>query len=258
MPGFLYYLPNLQTVSLADAKAAGLDYVFDSANPQCVGVANGPAGQHGCVFGREAFKLGYYPQRQTWRKIPGSAAWLGWETENLPGPEELGRGESEQVRGEWVRLGDGKEWLCPIARVLDQVVLPRAADLDENGRWVEGPVRAKYRQLERVANEFWPLFASAKGELVYENLNASAAICIGVNYYVSPIEIASLGLLDGEISQFVLRAAVNWLAIEPLLKKDLSDRRYLDYRRWAEGRDEDYSPSLAEMAVFALESDRGE
>ncbi len=82
---FLYYLPQqTDRLTLDDLAAAGLRYAFESAafgRRQC---RTGPAGNSPGVIAAvgDANQIGYFPDKQTWRKVPGTQAWVGMYTQH--------------------------------------------------------------------------------------------------------------------------------------------------------------------------------
>lgn len=228
MSGFFYYLPGSQSPKLADAINAGLGYAFPSFAAR--GCMSGPDGDIGAVCGVTSEQLGYFANRQTWRRIPGSSAWVGYYTDAPPTPEDLAR--TEQIDGHKVKLCDGRYWLCPIARGPEGVVLPRYADLDDEGHWTAGRVQPQHEAFLRIAEEFWCVFAGGEANddgivFNFDGLNESAVGCLAVNYRLGPIEAAILQLFDlpGKLvdarAMKVLEAAVDWPKWQSLVKKKL-------------------------------------
>jgi len=147
MSSFYYWVPGGRPgITSQDLAAAGLGYAI--TQPTARGCDSGPDSQRGVVVchgeNRDG-KLGFFPDKQTWRKIPGKDVWVGWYND-LPTVEDLAR--ETQITGEWVRLGDGQLWLVPMARrwaAMDDTLvwdynLPCKLSLDDDGKWVPGDV----------------------------------------------------------------------------------------------------------------------
>ena len=114
--------------SLAGVQASHVKRVLADAGPLFRGCLAGPNGEPGVVcmapeaepaatvesqegdddgiqVAAVATELGFFPDRQTW--VDCGEFWLGWETENPPGPDDLLR--PRPVGGEGVALGDGRD-----------------------------------------------------------------------------------------------------------------------------------------------------
>ncbi|NLE57410.1 MAG: hypothetical protein GX616_03560, partial [Planctomycetes bacterium] len=95
MPGFLYYLPDCDKPSRKALDAAAIGYAFERDRWSHAGCLDGPNGGRGLIVAAPdavpTERVRYSPDGQTWRPIPGSTAWLGWFTAELPGPGDLRR-----------------------------------------------------------------------------------------------------------------------------------------------------------------------
>jgi len=239
MAGLLYFLPGRdRSIKLPDVKAAGLDYAFeDRCTP--AGVERGPDGERGVIVADderiEAHRIGYYPDKQTWRRIPGLDAWVGMYTDDPPEPTDLIR--QRALPGHWVRLGDGHDWLIPVARAAAEQdstlvwyqALPQATTIDEEGRWIQGGVLPAYQRLWDIAMRWWDAVVaaetieesetSAKIELDFEEINDGALLALATNYRVGKAEVALLGLFDDQCVREILAALIDMPTIQAWLKK---------------------------------------
>ncbi len=172
MAGFLYWWPDhTGDVTLARAKTAGLAYAFD-APPKWSAGYTGPDDRRGVVFGQDV-DTKIDRASQTWRKIPKSPvdAWVGYENDAKPGPEDLIR--EQQIDGHVVKLLDGREWLIPVARAAadggDPMTailrgscrLPRRVEQSDDGDLIAGPVFAEYDDLWALAERWFDVWLSA-------------------------------------------------------------------------------------------------
>lgn len=254
MPGFLYYLPSSKpaaAVTLADVRAAGVGYAFDGrCEPR--GVTGGPDGGNGVIVNADGERLGYYPDRQQWRKTPAPHhspltahwPWVGWYLdEPLPGPEDLSR--NEQLGGHVVKLGDGREWIVPVARGFTEtddgigwyLALPATLELAESGEWTSGPVEERYQPLWAIAEAYWEHFSSAVrvaagkataqsgGEIAFDfqGLPDAAVVALQANYRIGRTEAALLGLFDDKQRKAtaVMQALIDWPSWDEIVKKKL-------------------------------------
>jgi len=221
MAGLLYFLPGRdRDVKLADAQAAGLGYAFERSLDPCA-VARGPDGAAGVIVAEAdtAPKLGMYADEQTWRKVPGTECWVGMFTAAPPKPDELAR--RELLDGHLVTLGDGQQWLAPMARRIVEyegqpvgvTVLPRRRQFDADGRWTRGGPVAKYARLWDVAERWWQeiLRATANDALQFEfdDENDAATVALAANYRIGPAEVDLLGLFDDDSVSAILCALVD-------------------------------------------------
>ena len=255
MAGFLYYLPGLDpgrapAVDLETVRRFGLEYAFDS-RPTPSGVhRNGPDGRQGVIVadaGRVP-KIGWYPDRQKFRPVPGSEALVVWYEDQRPGPEDLVR--SEVAAGHLVRLCDGNDWMVPIARGWSHhngaafvwyCGLPRRMDVDEAGNWVEGDPLPRYAGLWQMALAYWDRKQRALNQADDEQPDETAGIrtafdfadfggasdaaveALGFNYRLGKAEVGALGLFDTTSAVRVLDALVDFPGLLALLAKKASE-----------------------------------
>lgn len=179
MSNFLYFLPKHSgSVTLDQLEAAGLRYVFDSPGFSPRQCQCGPDGSPGVIVATEGnAELGYFADRQTWRKVPDREVWVGMCRGQGPGAREEKKGPGargqnsdaefslarrKQLAGHTVTLLDGQQWLVPVARgwieqdgeMRWQKRLPVVSVLDDEGRWVEGDVVSQYAALWELAVQF--------------------------------------------------------------------------------------------------------
>lgn len=235
MAGFLYYLPGRSTASVADARAAGLGYALGESITS-VHAAHGPDGASGCVLAaaKRVPLVGYYADRQRWRKVPGSPAWMGYfHDEPLPGPADLVREAGEVLRGHPVMLGDGRSWIVPIVRgvteqegqALGYCAVPRSIDWDDEGKRIDGGVVPAYEALWNAAAQWFDLRCSPDDEerkkLLEESwANESALLGLAVNYAIGKAEAGVLRLLNDRNEFEVLDAMIDEPGRRAIKKKE--------------------------------------
>lgn len=237
MGGFLYFVPA-DVTRPAELSAYGLDYAFERGmSIAFCPCRNGPGGVAGTVVGcdRGGMIVGYYPSKQTWRKIPGPGdVHAGCYQDARPGPAQLLRRDA--LDGYPVRMLDGNDWLVPTARGLIeqdgdiryQARLPAAMALDEDGQWKPTGVTQKYAALWSVAERFWDAFTGAnliktaeggRAELMLHDLADGVITALATNYRLGPTEAAMLELLDQECCREALKAVIDWPVMESWLEK---------------------------------------
>lgn len=230
----VYYLPGRKSATPQVLAELGLGYLLDGAGGlSAAGVPHsGPDGKAGCMvclpsaacpeppIGALAAAAG---RAKTFAQLPGSAAWMGWDPASPPGPEDLAR--REQILGHDVELGDGRRWHVPVARLLDGGTrLPRRLAWDGEV-WSPGQVLDRYRALWTAASRIWDALAGA-GEGGTETVTvtldeecSAAAAALAVNYRLGPGEVSLLDLLDEAAEVRVVKALVDWPALDELKKK---------------------------------------
>ena len=259
MAGLLYYLPGEDaqrphSVTRERVDELGLGHAFDGAKFTPSGVhQKGPDGGSGVIVadGSRVDKIGYYPERQTWRKVGGSAVYVGHYRDQRPTAADLAR--AELVDGVPLKLADGDLWLIPLARGWNGSEqntgwyhgLPRRNDVDDAGQWVPGDVLPRYKRLWEVATSWWDAKQAAiaaaalreegssqRGEETigaefdfndFGGLNDAAAYVLSVNYRVSKTEIGLLGLFDTETAERILDATCDWNTVVAWVQKKTLD-----------------------------------
>ncbi len=247
MAGFLYYVAG-KTPGISDKEIRfdlGLDYAFDDGVvPTKAEVYGGPDGNNGIVIAdgaRFPGRIGFYPDDQTWTKIPKSSVWVGHYTgAEQPAPANLQR--KTMLDGVQVVLADGGAWLAPIATSYEDSpgapmspvhYLPTANRLNEDGDWESGEILPRYRPLFRDAMICWTAFmeaAQAEIENAIETGEATvtfhvadqaavAATAIGANYVVGPAECSLLGLFTDLNTNQVIAILIDWASFEEICSK---------------------------------------
>jgi hypothetical protein len=241
MAGLLYYLSGRSgQPNLADLRGWGLGYAFevDPEVGQCV--RGGPDAGGGLVLAdpRQRNRVGIYLNDQKWLRMPAPllpegapTTWVGYETARPPGPAELAM--ARQIPGHLVRLRDGNDWLCPVARGSVDVgdalrwckALPSCTGVDEEtGQWVRGDVVPEHSELWSLAQRWWDVWIAAgvssaelreagdpepKVDVDFDIRNVAEA-ALATNYRVSRVEVALLALFDETVERDIANALVDW------------------------------------------------
>lgn len=243
MSGFLYFLPNcVDPPDLAALAKLGIGYAFEAPPAYTIkGNGSGPGGLSGMLIGC-GNDLVFEPARQSWRALPAaedpsskievqkSAAWVGIWNESPPTPEELIR--RKPLPGLAIALGDGREWLAPVARRWVAVgeggwfnALPHRWGLDQAGEWGRKSVVAVHAELWGIAEWFWTSFAEALSTgvvtvfLPEAKVIGGALAALGANYRIGAIEADMLGLFQDGTAAEVLRALIDADCVLGWLKK---------------------------------------
>lgn len=238
MSSFLYFMPG-RGIDVTDediAAATGLAHAFEG-RPATSEVREGPDGERGVLLADrkvEPSRFNYRAESQVWRKLLVSHVWVGMYKDNPPGPEDLAR--EQQLRGEWVELGDGEQWLVPLARGLSveddelvyHVALPSVRTLDDSGEWKQHDVVQRYAPLWDVASQYWDAVTGAlakkkaedgKLTLDFEGETDAAVVALQANYRIGAVEASMLELLNDLTVGKILNATVDFDHATEWLKK---------------------------------------
>ena len=128
--------------------------------------------------------------------------------ENPVRPDQLAR--AEQRPGHLVRLGDGQEWLIPVARLASGGPgLPRRRAIRADGS-IGWEVDAAYRELSDFANIAWDARNGAACDVTEDDLDRFAALALGVNYRIGLTEAVALGLFTDISLRGIVDALLDW------------------------------------------------
>lgn len=228
MGGFLYFLPERKAADCQPAELArlGLGYAFPG-KPQVRECTTGPNGRRGVVLAMGS-TLGYFKDRQEWRRIPprclpadaAQEVWVGYCRDERPTPAELAR--PQQLAGHAVTLADGGRWLAPTAICVDEHQeqlrlrnrLPAASRLSEEGEWIASGNAPQYQRLWEIAEAFFAAWSQAGVDnhtlkFDFHGLHEAAIEALAVNYVVGPTECDLLSLLDQRCAVEVLKALID-------------------------------------------------
>jgi len=184
-----------------------------------------PAAQAGLLIGPPGCDgpVRYDPAAQDWYPAGPDAGpdfFFGFDRNRPPGPGDLQR--VEILAGAPVRLGDGAEWIIPIARQL-----PRRRTLSRDGH-PEARVLEKFAALFDMALEVWDQYdrlarivrarqVAAEPEaddlasaMTPEREEEILVAAIRANYRIGYWETRALGLLDDNCEQEILRVLIDW------------------------------------------------
>ena len=219
-----YFFEDLAALSPADVARLGCAHVLPRFKKCNLG-ASGPGGHVGMLATYGGEEIGYYPDKQIWRKR-GPGVWVGMWRE-LPRPTLAELATDAQLPGHEVVLRDGQRWVAPMAREWDdsaessRVRVPAAFDLDDDGRWVRGEVEERYRRLWEIASKRWDSIGDEAAALLVTDATDMAVECLAVNYRIGRVEAALLGLFDdqGRAAIEVLDAAVDLPTIRRWMQK---------------------------------------
>ncbi|MFA5658661.1 MAG: hypothetical protein WC900_05195 [Oscillospiraceae bacterium] len=166
-----------------------------TAGPDGLGLLCSPLKDCICEYNKEV---------QNWQKLAGT--WIGFSKDFQP--SDILR--SDAVGGYPVKLGDGRDWVIPVA-MLDapNFSLPQYETLDDNGNWVFA-TDDRYGHLSIMAKELWNSVNDDGHFSMDENKVRNICIsAIAVNYDITDFECAALKLLTKTAYQGIMEALID-------------------------------------------------
>lgn len=227
---FLYYLPNQTRPPKPEEFAEiGIDHAFETAERHTV-PSKGPDGSSGMIVAPNPGDIGYYPDRQLWRKAIGLDYWVGMPRDWQPKPGDLAR--RSMLDGLEVKLTDDQLWLIPRARQYNGnedaiqafVTLPHSLDAGDDGEVLVGPVLRKWEFLQSIADDFYDFHHRQENEEAdkrfdFDGIVRAACEVIGANYRLRGRECFMLGLLCENSAIEILRALIDDDSLRFLIDK---------------------------------------
>jgi hypothetical protein len=217
-----YYIPGRQGATLDVLRDLGLGHAFEEATPKGRLAGRGPDDGEGLFIApTDGRGLSRARTDLAWQKAPGQTWWIG--TNGSGDPKALAR--DEQIDGHLVKLGDGNEWLVPVARSFARgSVLPESLVLGDDGvSWVGEPlerfvaISAKAESVELAFRGDLP-----EDAVPLDMLQEGAQIvteALALNYRVSALEVSALRLLTGPIIARALWAFIDGPTLESVAKE---------------------------------------
>jgi len=206
LAGFIYFVPNFAKPTVASwadlPKACELSHLDGSPTSRA---GNGPGGAYGLfVAVPDSIDVEYRPDDQEWREIrsaelgsesgevqPGVVThWIGWMKAATPGPDDLQR--ERLVEGHPVKLGDGNDWIIPVAGPLGSK-LPSTFAAGP-GRTLRMQVRQQYRELFAESEKWFTLIRYGGNYTWLEAFNYAVQL-LAVNYRIGFFEACFLDLI---------------------------------------------------------------
>lgn len=148
------------------------------------------------------FDLSFEPEHQRWTPV-GRGVWIGVDRRGTWTPDDFARSETRS--GHKVKLGDGKAWEIPVARLaLGGSGLPRRRVLTDDGKKV-WEVEEQYRALSEFADRAWSFHAGLPVVITQEETDEACGRALAVNYRMGETEAIALGLFtDTAVREIVL------------------------------------------------------
>lgn len=175
----------------------------------------GPDGGRGLLIAwQQGVEVRYEPRTQRWQRCGDH--WRGVRTDYRP--EELAK-DAPPAEGYPVRLGDGRQWVVPVALAdAPNYAIPWREGLDDEGRLVR-QVDPAYAGVCRVAAGLWQAMeATGRLQMEDDDLRRACATALAVNYRVDLEDCLFLGLLTSEAYAGIVRAILDLPALEEMLR----------------------------------------
>lgn len=219
MAAFLYYRPEGGATTRTELEALGFPHAAAIELPGQGLIGLGPDETKGhvsklrgpMVDGGVEPRVGYYPERQTWRKILSGKMWLGWETDNPPSPLDLQRPKLRDGHG--VTMADGRLWILPVIRTLiGQTALPTIFGCDDSGTVVREQVLTEFVRIWDLTQRMYVTvesLPSGVAQITDDELTELLCSGLAMNYRVSKWEVLRLGLLSAENMEAAFAAMID-------------------------------------------------
>ncbi len=232
-----YFLPEKPGSLKSRIEELDLGYAFKEGHLTKADCKNGPGAENGSIICRSDAPwsdfCGFYPDNQEWRKIPKSKAWIGRVKDRQYTPAEFAR--PTLLPGQMLKLEDGLDWLVPIARrwmsigeaTVYSTALPCRAKLSDDGVWIDGEVKERYRPLWDLVMGYNDAYieamenASEDEDLVnFEYPMGELAIAtLRTNYYVSHVEADVLNIYSEDAQAAIINVALDEDGLVEIIKK---------------------------------------
>jgi len=177
----------------------------------------GPDGRGVLMSWQSKVLIDYEPKNQTWRKI-GPQMWVG--VRNDYSPVEFARpiDPRHPVTAYAVTMGDGKDWLVPVALAdAPNFSMPWREARGEGGDIIR-EVPPPYKQVCDMAEDLW---RHTSGDLEFEMeedaLREALATALAVHYEVDLEDCLALGLLTNESYQGIVAAILDYPSIAEIV-----------------------------------------
>jgi hypothetical protein len=223
---FLYLINgNLTAAGLAEA---GLNHLPPAATLITRTLLDGPQGAGRTLLADghcPADRLYYRPNEQTWQAAANGTYWIGTWNDAIPNERSLRR--NSIIDGHRVSLGDGGQYIIPLARKFPAGSnLPMAMVLTADGLTLrQKPQFAKFcGRAEKLWRQFcremgW-IAPDADDAMTAEEQFALAVEALGLNYHLGGEECSMLGLIDTASLPEILTRIVD----VPTLQQQLAAR----------------------------------
>jgi hypothetical protein len=172
-----------------------------------------------CAPGSAPGGLVYAPATQRWDRL-ADGLWIG--ADRRATPADFAR--PEQRHGVPVTMGDGQQWIIPIANpYVAGCTLPQWQRLEPDGTWGRVVIDAYLRLADRAADaaaDMRTAVMSGSGTLTMPDteLRQLVADALAVNYAVTLHECSILRLFTDDAITIALHVIVDWPAIDRALQ----------------------------------------
>ena len=232
MSGFLYFIEGKKSAPSEILDAAGLSHALSPGAVTTCESTKGPgkkAGTTAAVAGTEPALVKYAPKRQTWAPIEnggGPGAWLGYYTEDPPGPMDLLRPDAI-LDGYAVALeaiGRPDEWFIPRGRIYAEDAEHMDCDFPQGLKMIDGAIvknpLPRFRQACLDAERIWAAVMTANSDrpekdrvvLTPAEEFQLAVRILGINYRVSTPEVNALEILTTDSMTQIVKCFVDFPA----------------------------------------------
>lgn len=232
MSGLLYYIEGVKSSPLEkDLNECGLDGQKVMGFGFTEIFLDGTKGSIFTLKGKcsDDIKIGFYHDEQTWTNIPKydgtkGRLWIGYYKDNKPTPKNFLR--KDYIDGYYLELGDGKEWIIPIARRFQKgCLLPKGTMMLVADRLDEFVIE-KYLPLQKIAEQLFVHFGLDEDKefrkddgFLCDNISfyKTCSEVLATNYNLDYREIGVLKLFTTENTIDILKLVVDMPYIDRLV-----------------------------------------
>lgn len=227
MSGLIYYIRGTTVKPSAnDLLECGLLGEVINLGTPCMKFVDGSNGYMFTLHGRASndFNINFNNEIQNWTDIPGTKLSIGYYLNNPPKPSDFLR--KDYLDGHKVLLGDGNEWVVPLARRLSEgCILPKEWSMFREGEIVNNIIE-KYAEIQKIAEKIAVICGcidDKEKDLDFINTDSKlfmvCANILKVNYNIGFREISILKLFNSKNTIEIPRAVVDMPYIDACLKE---------------------------------------
>lgn len=212
---FAIYFPGATGSNLDHFHRAGLSDLLGAdadAAPSFTDFDFGPDGAHGVAASWAGRPI--LPGEFEWTKCRKGSFWLGKLGGEKPKPEWFERKTLHD--GEKLTLGDGQEWVVPVARQL-----PHLIGLDDNGQ-VTRTLLPQYKRFWEAAEKTLGWFEEDERggwSVPLREILEFTALALSINYRVNPDVCSWLGLVRDDLAWRMAGIVTDWEGLRRARKK---------------------------------------
>lgn len=162
----------------------------------------GPDGGAGLIIGLRVTspETGHFPEEQTWQPADGGNLYIGWKTNEKPGPDVFLR-DNALPGNSPVKMADGNTW-----EFVPSSALPEVMTLDTAGNVAFVPRAGDAAHF--AACEWFMAYLVEGGKRPFVDVAQRIVTCLQSRYHIGIGEFLALGLFSTDMNTRVILAAL--------------------------------------------------